>query len=187
MERPTSFALAHFLANYVAGLVPIDFFTVPTLTGRVLFVFVVLVHHRRRIVHFNITEHPTAAWTAQQITARGHISPSRRTHPRHGACRSSWTVTWSPSRKSADYIIATNDAQRDVCCRNRRQSVTAPLRASGEPADARFLRPLLPGLYIHHVLSGRRVGGDRERCRSRFGEGRPHGPDRVPFIRCCAA
>jgi putative transposase len=44
-----------------------DFFTVPTLTGRVLFVLVVLSHHRRRIVHVNITDHPTAAWTAQQV------------------------------------------------------------------------------------------------------------------------
>ena len=44
-----------------------DFFTVPTLTGRVLFVLVLLAHHRRRVVHLAITEHPTAAWTAQQI------------------------------------------------------------------------------------------------------------------------
>jgi putative transposase len=44
-----------------------DFFTVPTLTGRVLFVVIVLSHVRRRIVHFNITEHPTAEWTAQQV------------------------------------------------------------------------------------------------------------------------
>jgi putative transposase len=36
-------------------------------TGRVLFVFIVLLHHRRRIVHFNVTDHPTAAWTAQQV------------------------------------------------------------------------------------------------------------------------
>jgi len=40
---------------------------VPTLTGRVLFVLVILSHHRRRIVHVGITEHPTAEWTAQQI------------------------------------------------------------------------------------------------------------------------
>ena len=45
----------------------VDFFTVPTVSFRVLFVFVVLAHHRRRVVHFNVTEHPTAAWTAQQI------------------------------------------------------------------------------------------------------------------------
>jgi transposase InsO family protein len=44
----------------------LDFFTVPTLTGRVFFVEIVLSHVRRRIVHFNITEHPTAEWTAQQ-------------------------------------------------------------------------------------------------------------------------
>jgi hypothetical protein len=44
-----------------------DFFTVPTLTGRVLFVLVLLSHHRRRIVRLAITGHPTAMWTAQQI------------------------------------------------------------------------------------------------------------------------
>ena len=43
------------------------FFTVPTVTGRVLFVLVLLAHHRRRIVHVAITDHPTAAWTAQQV------------------------------------------------------------------------------------------------------------------------
>ena len=48
-------------------LVSCDFFTVPTVTFKVLFVFVILAHDRRRIVHFNITEHPTAQWTAQQI------------------------------------------------------------------------------------------------------------------------
>ena len=56
-----------FLANHVGDLVSIDFFTVPTAHLRVLFVLVVLAHHRRRVVHFNVTEHPTAAWTAQQI------------------------------------------------------------------------------------------------------------------------
>jgi len=44
-----------------------DFFTVPTALFRVLFVFVVLSHYRRRVVHFNVTEHPTEMWTAQQI------------------------------------------------------------------------------------------------------------------------
>ena len=39
----------------------------PTATFRVLFVFVILAHERRRIVHFNVTEHPTAQWTAQQM------------------------------------------------------------------------------------------------------------------------
>jgi putative transposase len=56
-----------FLANHAASLVSMDFFTVPTLTGRVLFVFVLLAHQRRRIVHFAITDHPTIAWTGQQM------------------------------------------------------------------------------------------------------------------------
>ena len=45
----------------------IDFFTVPTVRLRVLFVLVVLAHDRRRVVYFNVTEHPTAEWTAQQL------------------------------------------------------------------------------------------------------------------------
>jgi hypothetical protein len=44
-----------------------DLFTVPTATFRVLFGLVVLAHRRRSVVHFNVTEHPTAAWVAQQI------------------------------------------------------------------------------------------------------------------------
>ena len=56
-----------FLANHVRDLVSLDFFTAPTARLRVLFVLVVLAHHRRRVVHFNVTEHPTAHWTTQQI------------------------------------------------------------------------------------------------------------------------
>ena len=56
-----------FLDNHVRDLVSIDFFTVPTARLHVLFVFIVLSHERRRVVHFNVTEHPTAAWAAQQI------------------------------------------------------------------------------------------------------------------------
>src|SRR5262249_17850753 len=64
--RPPSQTWQTFLANHVRDLVALDFFTVPTARLRVLFVLVVLAHHRRRVVHFNVTEHPTAAWTAQQ-------------------------------------------------------------------------------------------------------------------------
>jgi transposase InsO family protein len=56
-----------FLANHVKDIVACDFFTVPTVQCRVLFVFIMLAHDRRRIVHVNVTEHPTAQWIAQQI------------------------------------------------------------------------------------------------------------------------
>jgi putative transposase len=45
----------------------LHFFTVPTAHLRVFFVLIVLAHHRRRVLHFNVTEHPTATWTAQQM------------------------------------------------------------------------------------------------------------------------
>ena|SRR5437773_11179724 len=48
-----------FLTNHVSQFASIDFFTVPTATFRVLFVFVVLSHARGRIVHMNVTAHPT--------------------------------------------------------------------------------------------------------------------------------
>lgn len=56
-----------FLRNHMKSVVAVDFFTVPTVRLRVLYVFIVLHHERRRILHFNITESATAAWTAQQI------------------------------------------------------------------------------------------------------------------------
>ncbi len=56
-----------FLTAHASQLASVDFFTVPTATFRVLFVLVVLSHDRRRVVHVNVTDHPTVAWTRQQI------------------------------------------------------------------------------------------------------------------------
>jgi putative transposase len=56
-----------FLATHARDIVAVDFFLVATLTLRLLFVFVVLRHDRRELVHINVTDHPTAVWTAQQI------------------------------------------------------------------------------------------------------------------------
>ena len=66
-QKPPSQTWRTFLDNHVSDLVSIDFFTVPTATFRVLYVFVILHHERREIVHFNATYHPTAKWTAQQL------------------------------------------------------------------------------------------------------------------------
>ena len=48
-------------------MVSVDFFTVPTIRFQVLYVFLVLAHDRQRILHFGVTAHPTAEWTAQQL------------------------------------------------------------------------------------------------------------------------
>jgi transposase InsO family protein len=66
-RTPASQTWRAFLSTHFAQFASVDFFTVPTATFRVLFVFVVLSHDRRRIVHVNVTAHPTAAWTAQQL------------------------------------------------------------------------------------------------------------------------
>jgi putative transposase len=66
-RHPPSQTWRTFLDNHVKSMVSIDFFTVPTLRFQVLYVFVVLAHDRRRIVHFNVTAHPTAEWTGQQL------------------------------------------------------------------------------------------------------------------------
>jgi len=66
-RRPPSQAWRAFLKNHAKDLIAVDFFTVPTATFRVLFVLVMLTHSRRRLVHFNVTEHPTAEWTARQL------------------------------------------------------------------------------------------------------------------------
>jgi putative transposase len=67
LSRPPSQTWRTFLASHVSALASMDFFTVATLTGRLLFVFVVLSHDRRRIMQINCTAHPPSAWKAQQL------------------------------------------------------------------------------------------------------------------------
>ena len=67
VKRPPSQTWKAFLRNHIGEIVAIDFFTVPTIRLRVLFVFVVLEHQRRRVPYFGVTEHPSAEWTGQQV------------------------------------------------------------------------------------------------------------------------
>jgi putative transposase len=66
-RKPPSPTWKTFLRNHVHDLMSIDFFIVPTIRFKLLFVLVVLAHSRRKVLHFNVTENPTAQWTAQQI------------------------------------------------------------------------------------------------------------------------
>jgi transposase len=67
LRKPPSPTWKRFLKNHVQDLVALDCFTVPTVTFRILFVLVMLTHERRRVVPFNVTEYPTAHWTAHQV------------------------------------------------------------------------------------------------------------------------
>jgi hypothetical protein len=66
-RKPPSQTWRTFLTNHMEQVAAIDFFVVPTATFRILFVFVVLSHARRRVLHFHVTEHPTQEWTMQQM------------------------------------------------------------------------------------------------------------------------
>jgi putative transposase len=66
-RKPPSQTWRTFLENHLQNLVSVDFFTVPTIRFQILYVFLVLAHERRRIVHFAVTTHPTAEWTAHQL------------------------------------------------------------------------------------------------------------------------
>jgi putative transposase len=66
-RKPPSQSWRTFLDNHINSLVSVDYFIVPTIRFQVLYVFLVLAHDRRRVVHFNVTAHPTAEWTSQQL------------------------------------------------------------------------------------------------------------------------
>jgi putative transposase len=135
-RRPPSQTWRTFLGNHVDQIVAADFFVVPTMTYRLLFVLVILAHQRRRVVHVAVTANPSAVWTAQQlreafpedtaprylihdrdhtfaalaITARGMGIQELRTAP-----RSPWQnayaerVIGSIRRECLDHVIVVNE------------------------------------------------------------------------------
>ena len=164
-----------FLENHLKDLVAIDFFTVPTVRFQVLFVFLVLAHHRRRVLHFNVTANPTSQWTAQQIveafpfdTAPRYLLRDRddiygasfRNRVRSfgieevlTAPRSPWQNPYverligSIRRECLDHVIVMND-------RHLKRVLTSYFRSSN--------RLSLPGQYLYQTLF---VAGMTATCR----------------------
>lgn len=77
-RKPSSQSWRTFLDNLASDIASVDFFTVPTATFRVLYVFVMMKHDQREVVHFNITQNPTAQWTAQQLVEAFPFDPPPR-------------------------------------------------------------------------------------------------------------
>jgi hypothetical protein len=100
-----------FLANHREVIVAFDFFTVPTLTFQLLYCFFVIEHGRRRVLHFNVTRHPTADWVVQQL---------REAFPEAGRYR--YAILDHDSKFDAD-VIAFLQA---TGLRPKRTSVLAP-------------------------------------------------------------
>jgi putative transposase len=105
----------------------------PQLSFRVFFVFVVRAHHRRRVVHFNVTEHPTAAWTAQQI------------------------LEAFPEETAPRYLIRDRDQIYGDCFRNRLRDLgtTEVLTAPQSPGQNPFAERLVGSIRrecLDHVM-----------------------------------
>jgi hypothetical protein len=66
-KKPPSQTWRTFLRNHVGCSAAIDFCVVPTVTFRLLYLLIVSLHQRRRVVHFGVTEHPSAGWVSQQL------------------------------------------------------------------------------------------------------------------------
>jgi len=125
---PPSQTWRTFLANHVSQLASIDFFTVPMATFRVLFVFVVLAHDRRRIVHVNVTAHPAAAWTAQQLREACPATPHRASSSEI-ATRSTGLICGGPPMRWGS---------------KSRDGAPGPLAESVHGAPDRFPAPRMP-------------------------------------------
>ena len=132
-RRPPSQSWRPFLKNHIKQMASMDFFIVPTALFRVLLVFVVLSHDRRRVVHFNVTEHPTEEWTAQQI---------REAFP------------WDQAPR---YWIR----DRDAIFGGAFVALTKSMGIEDAAADSAQLFPLLPD--VAHTFSPSAVAPSRER------------------------
>jgi transposase InsO family protein len=137
-RTPPSQTWRTFLTNHVPDLVAVDFFTVPTAQLRVLFVLVVLAHQRRRVLHFNVTEHPTSAWTAQQV------------------------VDAFPDDSAPSYLLRDRDSIYGHAFRQRlkhmgiREVLTAPSSPWQNPYAERLIGSIRPECLDHVVVLGER-------------------------------
>jgi hypothetical protein len=95
-----------FVRNHGKELVSVDFFAVPTAAFRVPYVFLVLAHVRRRVLHFNITDSPLARWTAQQLVEAFPYS-----HPHRYVLQDRDRILWSGDPSSCLFLRPGAKAQ----------------------------------------------------------------------------
>ena len=132
-SKPPSPTWRAFLRNHLECLASVDFFVVPTATFRILFVFIVLQHQRRRIVHFGVTVSPTSQWTSQQI---------REAFPWNSAPR---------------YLIRDRDASYGAAFRSRLKAmdITEVLSAPRSPWQNAFAERVIGSIRrdcLNHVI-----------------------------------
>jgi hypothetical protein len=152
-----------FLQNHVSDLVSVEFFVVPTATFRVLYVFVVLLHHRRQIVHFNITDSPTSA---QQIV-EAFPDDERPRDRAEGGTPASSSAQLPPLLPQLAYALGARE--RRARAAHRRATRTRPGRCAA--SSRRTPSPLRPPpgavTVVQHRRSRRRRDWNGIRARAR--------------------
>ena len=148
-----------FLRNHREAIAAMDFFTVPTITLRVLYCFFIIGHARRRILHFNVMSHPTAGWIIQQLRDAFPYQSAPRflifdRDAKHGfevpiAVRS---MALRPVRTSFRSPWQNGIAERWV------QSCRQDLLDQVIPLDERHLKRLLSD-YVHYYHEDRTLLG----------------------------
>ena len=171
-----------FLVNHREAIAAMDFFTVPTITFGVLYCFFVIRHDRRRILHFNITRHPTSSWIIQQLREAFPFGTAPRflIHDRDAkygtevpaairflninALRTSFASPWqngvaerwvgSCRRELLDHVIALNE-------RHLKRLLSEYVSYHHEDRTHLGLSKETPGCRTRCVTSGRVVSHDR--------------------------
>ncbi|HVR22220.1 MAG TPA: hypothetical protein VMU26_02780 [Candidatus Polarisedimenticolia bacterium] len=142
-RKPPSQTWRTFLTNHLEQMASIDFFVLPPATFRVLFVFVVLSHARRRVLHFQVTDHPNQHWTMQQIREAfpwdqgcRYLLRDRDATDRHGAASLKWT-------NQAPFQAVEHFGRNGLgdCKSDEKWKTKHPCVAEAEPAKPRTAIP----------------------------------------------
>ena len=155
-----------FLRNHREAIAALDFFTVPTITFRLLYCLFVIDHSRRRILHFNATGRPTSAWVVQQLGAEvvSFLHSSSRKEVRisvRGPWQNGVAERWvgSARRDCLDQVIALDEAHLRRLAREYMAYYHADRTHDGLGKDTPSHRAVEPKPVGAELVSLARVGG----------------------------
>jgi transposase InsO family protein len=153
-HRPPSQTWRTFLTNHAQQIAAADFFVVPTATCRLLFVLLILAHERRRVVHIAVTDHPTSAWTAQQLREAfpWDDAPRYLVHDRDTAFHA-WATT-APAIGINEVITAARSPWQNAYAERLIGSIRRECLDHVIIANERGLRHVLHG-YVEYYLKAR--------------------------------
>ncbi|MGH9384438.1 MAG: integrase core domain-containing protein [Vicinamibacterales bacterium] len=165
--KPPSQTWRTFLANHVHQIAAADFFVVPTATCRLLFVLVLLAHERRRVVHVAVTDHPTAAWTSQQLREAfpWNDAPRYLVHDRDTAFHA-WATT-APAIGSNDVLTAVRSPWQNAYAERLIGSIRRECLDHVIIANAHGLRRVLDAYVKYYLKSRTHVSLDKDAPMSR--------------------